>query len=42
LELGRVVALDLPDEYRIMVTPDLLGDGKRLFEQGRPPIALRL
>src|SRR3546814_7714240 len=24
-----IVALDLVDEYRLMVTPDLFGDGKR-------------
>jgi len=28
--------------YRIMVTPDLFGDGKRLFDEGRPAIALKL
>jgi dihydrofolate reductase len=39
---NRLVALDLVDEYRLMVTPLLLGDGKRLFETGRPRIALTL
>jgi len=39
---NNLVALDLPDEYRIMVTPILLGDGKRLFEAGRPTFALSL
>jgi dihydrofolate reductase len=39
---NSLVALDLPDEYRLMVTPDLFGDGKRLFEPGRPALALEL
>jgi dihydrofolate reductase len=39
---NSIVALDLVDEYRLMVTPDLFGDGKRLFEGGRPRIALSL
>ena len=39
---NSLVALDLVDEYRLMVTPLLLGDGKRLFETGRPRIALTL
>jgi dihydrofolate reductase len=39
---NSLVALDLVDEYRLMVTPDLFGDGKRLFERGRPRIALAL
>ena len=37
-----LVALDLVDEYRLMVTPDLFGDGKRLFEGGRARAALSL
>jgi dihydrofolate reductase len=39
---NSLVALDLVDEYRLMVTPVLLGDGKRLFETGRPDLALTL
>lgn len=39
---NSLVALDLVDEYRLMVTPVLLGDGKRLFETGRPQLALTL
>jgi dihydrofolate reductase len=39
---NSLVALDLPDEYRLMVTPTLFGDGKWLFEPGRPHLALTL
>jgi dihydrofolate reductase len=39
---NSLVALDLVDEYRLMITPNLFGDGKRLFEPGRPPLALSL
>ncbi|HET8727606.1 MAG TPA: dihydrofolate reductase family protein, partial [Alphaproteobacteria bacterium] len=39
---NSLVALDLVDEYRLMVTPGLLGDGKRMFEGGLPRIALDL
>jgi dihydrofolate reductase len=39
---NTLVRLDLPDEYRIMVTPELFGDGKRLFESGLPRLALGL
>ena len=39
---NSLAALDLVDEYRLMVTPTLLGDGKRLFEAGRPRQALSL
>jgi dihydrofolate reductase len=39
---NSVVALDLVDEYMIMVTPVLFGDGKRLFEGGRLGAALHL
>lgn len=39
---NSLVALDLVDEYRLMVTPALLGDGKLLFERGRPRLALTL
>ena len=39
---NSVMALDLVDEYRLMVTPDLLGDGKRLFAYGGPRLALSL
>ena len=37
-----LVALDLVDEYRLMVLPSLLGDGKRLLEGGRPRVPLTL
>jgi dihydrofolate reductase len=33
---------DLVDEYRIWLHPVVLGSGHRLFENGVPPIALRL
>jgi dihydrofolate reductase len=39
---NSLVALDLVDEYRLMATPTLLGDGKRLFEPGLPRLALSL
>jgi dihydrofolate reductase len=39
---GSIIALDLVDEYRLMVTPGLFGGGKRLFDGGLPPIALAL
>jgi dihydrofolate reductase len=39
---NSLVALDLVDEYRLMVTPALLGDGKTLFDRGRPALALSL
>lgn len=39
---NSLVALDLPDEYRVMVTPGLLGDGKRLFDPGLPRFSLTL
>lgn len=31
---ASLVAADLPDEYRLMVVPELYGDGKRLFPAG--------
>jgi dihydrofolate reductase len=37
-----LVALDLVDEYRLMVTPDLFGEGTRLFEKGSGRLALTL
>lgn len=39
---NTLVGLDLVDEYRLMVTPGLLGDGKRLFDRGLPRIGLSL
>ncbi|HEV7367743.1 dihydrofolate reductase family protein [Arenibaculum sp.] len=39
---NSLVALDLVDEYRLMVTPELFGAGKRLFEEGRPRVPLAL
>ena len=39
---NNLVARDLPDEYRVMVAPLLLGDGKRLFGPGLPRFVLNL
>jgi dihydrofolate reductase len=39
---NSLVRQDLVDEYRLMVTPDLFGDGKRLFEPGLPRLKLSL
>ena len=33
---------DLIDEYRLWLHPVVLGSGKRLFPEGRPPVALKL
>ena len=33
---------DLVDEYYLMVTPHLFGDGKRLFDEGLPDVSLEL
>jgi dihydrofolate reductase len=37
-----LIRRDLIDEYRLMVTPTLFGDGKRLFQDGRPAFELTL
>ncbi|WP_372394896.1 dihydrofolate reductase family protein [Azospirillum sp. HJ39] len=39
---NSMIALDLVDEYRLMVTPGLLGTGKRLFDDGLPRLELTL
>ena len=39
---NSIVALDLVDEYRLMVTPDIFGDGTRLFAKGSRRLALTL
>lgn len=39
---NALVALDLVDEYRLMAAPNLLGEGKRPFEGGRPRLDLAL
>jgi dihydrofolate reductase len=40
--LQTLIAADLVDEYRIVVFPVVLGEGKRLFENGVPPRRLAL
>jgi dihydrofolate reductase len=40
--LQSLIAADLVDEYVIRTFPLVLGSGKRLFEEGAPPRALRL
>ncbi len=37
-----LIAEDLVDEYILMLTPNLWGGGKRLFDSGLPAIALEL
>ena len=40
--LQTLIAADLVDEYRLWVFPLVLGEGKRLFENGVPPRGLSL
>jgi dihydrofolate reductase len=40
--LQTLIAADLVDEYRIWILPVVLGEGKRLFENGVPPRSLTL
>ena len=40
--LQTLIAADLVDEYRLLVYPVVLGEGKRLFEKGAPPRGLTL
>ena len=40
--LQTLIAAELVDEYRIWVFPVVLGEGKRLFENGVPPRGLTL
>jgi dihydrofolate reductase len=40
--LQTLIAAELVDEYRIWVFPLVLGEGKRLFENGVPPRGLSL
>jgi len=40
--LQTLIAADLVDEYRMWVFPLVLGEGKRLFENGVPPRRLSL
>ncbi len=40
--LQSLIAADLVDEYRLWIAPVVLGEGKRLFENGVPPRGLAL
>ena len=40
--LQALIAEDLVDEYRLWIAPVVLGGGKRLFENGVPPLRLTL
>jgi dihydrofolate reductase len=40
--LQALIAADLVDEYRMWIAPVVLGEGKRLFENGVPPRGLSL
>jgi len=40
--LQTLIAADLIDEYRLWIAPVVLGEGKRLFENGVPPRGLTL
>lgn len=40
--LQALIAAKLVDEYRMWVFPVVLGEGKRLFEDGVPPLGLSL
>ena len=40
--LQTLIGADLVDEYRMWVAPVVLGEGKRLFENGAPPRRLSL
>jgi dihydrofolate reductase len=40
--LQSIIGADLIDEYRMWIAPVVLGNGKRLFENGVPPRALSL
>src|SRR5437867_6970952 len=40
--LQTLIAAELVDEYRMWVSPVVLGEGRRLFENGVPPRALTL
>ncbi len=40
--LQTLIGADLVDEYRLWIAPVVLGEGKRLFENGVPPRGLAL